>query len=348
MKLPSVKKVGIYYKWSNHKISTKTLELKPFEKSDMSPYLIHMTSENSILSILQSGEIGQGVITSTEPSQKLADWYDQKIVCFTETPIFSLDFFRYKSHKRWLKDLCYGIGFSKKALADKGVRPALYIDDEAIGMIANLKNSPEDSEELELFKKFAPLMTPLDHDKSEQGFMWEREWRFANSEAFIFNYSDIEIICCPHNEVQELTEVLGEFANNIKFIETWGAYEEMSEYLDSQKNSHEMKLVVNSTGIDELKSAHLELSQELSKLDAYKVQMERLTKHLSLVDETIPEIKKKITAISGRIERQEWLEEHCCICSNSFEEFSLKPYEWERDEDLDTWICIDCKSRTGM
>ena len=107
MRLPSVKDVTQYYPWKRHKIETKTLELRPFEKSDMSPYLIHMTSEKSILSILESGENSdQGKINSETPSQKIAIWYDAKIVCFTETPIFALDFFRYKSHKRpeiWLR-----------------------------------------------------------------------------------------------------------------------------------------------------------------------------------------------------------------------------------------------------
>ena len=47
MTLPSIKEVGKYYPWSKHKINTKTLELRPFEKSDMSPFLVHMTTENA-------------------------------------------------------------------------------------------------------------------------------------------------------------------------------------------------------------------------------------------------------------------------------------------------------------
>lgn len=54
MTLPSIKEVGKYYPWSKHKINTKTLELRPFEKSDMSPFLVHMTTENAIKSILES------------------------------------------------------------------------------------------------------------------------------------------------------------------------------------------------------------------------------------------------------------------------------------------------------
>ncbi|WP_266126058.1 hypothetical protein [Acinetobacter bereziniae] len=352
MKLPSVKNVGIYYKWSNHKIETKTLELRPFEKSDMSPYLIHMTSEAAILSILESGGCNQGKINAGTPTQKVAFWYDSKIVCFTETPIFAIDFFRYKSHKRWLADLRYGIGFSKKSLADKGVRPALYVDKTVISLIASLRDAAQESKERLVYEKLIPLITPLDYDSDEQGFMWEREWRYTDPEGFIFNYSDIEIICCPRNEVESLVNILGEHSNNIKFIETWGEYEEVSEYLESRRNSNEMRLIVNSSGIDELRSAHLELSQELSKLEAYKTQIDRLHTHSSMIEAELPLINDKIETIQRRIAQQEWLETHCCECHHPFKD-AIKPplsmdmgvdrfEESEPDENMQTWICLDC------
>ncbi|MDN8449674.1 hypothetical protein QZK77_12105 [Acinetobacter baumannii] len=349
MTLPSVKEVGVSYKWSNHKISTNTLELRPFEKSDMSPFLVHMTSEKSIKNILQSGSSKFfGKINSSTPSQSVSDWYNSKIVCFTETPIFSIDFFRYKSHERWLRDLRYGIGFSKKALADLGVRPALYIDRTLIRKIASLRCFSMSSKELDLYKTLVPLMTPLDHDKPQQGFMWEREWRYPDEDGFEFHFDDIEIICCPSDEIHEIAEILGVHTNHVTFVETWGEYQEVSRYLESRLTSSEMKLVVNESGIDELKTARSKLSNELSKLEAYEAQLNRFSKELETIRASIPVFKDQISTIESEIdERKKWFETHCCVCSTSFEENSLTPHEWENEGEFNTWICIDCKLKTG-
>lgn len=349
MTLPSVKDVGEFYTWSKHKIKTKTLELRPFEKSDMSPFLVHMTTENAIKSILESGtKEFHGKIEASKPTQSRSNWYGHKVVCFTETPIFSIDFFRHKSHDRWLKDLRYGIGFSKKALADCGVRPALYIDKTLLKLIASLRGFSMTSKDLELYNSIAPIMTPLDHNTNNQGFMWEREWRYPDEGGFEFHYEDIEIICCPFNEVAFISEILGEYSNNITFVETWGEYEEVSKYLESRLTSNEMKLVVNKSGIDELETARTKLSGELFKLEAYEGQLKRFAEELEAIRKSIPVFKDQISHIESEIEdRKNWYETHCCVCSISFEEYSLTPHEWEKDGELDTWICIDCKLKTG-
>lgn len=335
--------------WKKFAINTPTLELRPFEKSDMSPFLVHMTNGKSVKSILENKKIN-----ATTPSQSKSDWYDKKIVCFTETPIFAIDFFRYKKIDRWKNDLRYGIGFSKKALADKGVRPALYIDNVLIGLIAELKGRSSETKAGIVYSAFAPLITPLDHDKDAQGFMWEREWRYPDENGFDFQFDDIKIICCPREEVSDLIKILGAFSNNITFLETWGEYDEVTKYLESRRNSNEMRLVVNSSGIDELKSAYLELSQELSKLEAYKTQIDRLHAHSSMIEEELPNIQNKIKIIQQRIARQEWFETHCCKCHYPFKD-TIKPAfgndevversaEWELEENMQTWICIDCKT----
>ena len=69
---------------------------------------------------------------------------------------------------------------------------------------------------------------------------------------------------------------------------------------------------------------------------------------MHLVEKAIPEIEEKIKDIESEIEdRKNWYETHCCVCSSSFEEYSLTPHEWEKDGELDTYICIDCKLKTG-
>lgn len=361
MTLPSVREVGIYHPWSQHKIETRTLELRPFEKPDMSPYLVHMTTRNAILSILQSGEPQTGQINAEIPSQSQSEWYDHKIVCFTESPLFAIDLFRYKSHQRWLDDLRYGIGFSKISLAQKGVRPALYVDRSSIiRKIRELKKIILNEDEYRdraffrdiknIYYELAPLITPLDHDHPQQGFMWEREWRYASEEGFIFDYSDIKVICCPEEEVHQIAAILGDYSSHIKFIQTWGQYEEVSDYLVSRRNSDEMRLIVKDTRIHELETAKLQLKKELSKLEAYNSYLTQLSKQIEKVEAVIPEIKSKIEVISNRLERQEYLRNHCCKCNTIFQDSNLtsafrpviRRKQGEFEDGLETWVCVNC------
>lgn len=72
--IPSVKDIGkVYSKWEQYSITTKTFELRPFEKPDMSPYLIHMTNSESLFQILNSK-----LLIATTPSKSMSDWYDEK------------------------------------------------------------------------------------------------------------------------------------------------------------------------------------------------------------------------------------------------------------------------------
>jgi hypothetical protein len=61
------------------------------------------------------------------------DSYKIKMVCFTESPPFALDFFRYRwSESRNVKDLKYGIGFDKETMVKKGVLPTFYVSEDLL------------------------------------------------------------------------------------------------------------------------------------------------------------------------------------------------------------------------
>lgn len=349
--IPSVKEIGkVYKQWEKYSISTKTFELRPFEKPDMSPYLIHMTNEEYLLKILESKKL-----SAITPSQSMSEWYDEKIVCFTESPTFAIDFFRYKSYKRWCDDLRFGLGFSKLKLAKKGVRPALYVEKtELIKSIAEIKKLIEDeSENVEnndsliklklIYKQIAPYMTPLDFNHDNQGFLWEREWRFANSD-FNFEVEDIEIICCPNNEKEKFRDVLGNAGNHIKYIETWGEYDEISKYLTDFQENKIIQEKIEQLMITDVYSYGERISQELSKLKLYEGQLQNMLKKIEIVKATIKTLEARQIEIDERIEAEK--EKLCVYCGYDFHDVGgIAIRDWNEDGHFCNNCYVEMKSR---
>ncbi len=248
MNLPSS---GI--RWSEYKITTPTFRLTPVEKPDLSPFLIHMTGKNSLVRVLKGENAGEGInvpvnsgfIRASIPSFDTSKlYYNSPVVCFTESPIFALDFFRYRSFRRWDFDQQYGIGFSKEALIKhRGVRPVIYLDTQTNSEILSICNKSENNEinfsENEAidatikasFKKIKPLLFPMLENEPYQGFMWEREWRCPDPNGLIFPYQAIKVICCPASEKAEILGILGELTIKIDVVESWREYDEVTNYL---------------------------------------------------------------------------------------------------------------------
>lgn len=102
MPIPTSDQIS-WHEWkSNYKISTPTFHLTSIEKPDMSPFLIHMTGKKEIRSILlgegTDSEIsaGTGYLRANNPEYNLRGAFDAKVVCFSNSPTFALDFFRYR------------------------------------------------------------------------------------------------------------------------------------------------------------------------------------------------------------------------------------------------------------
>lgn len=265
MFLPSPDEINHREYRSNYFISTPTFDLSPIEKPDMSPFLIHMTGKDAIFSILQGEEDicepGEGCILAAIPTYSNSkNTFDAGVVCFTESPTFAVDFFRYRRIERWEADQRFGIGFSKSALVERGVRPVIYLEDGLNTKLINIflknekkiasfqKKEEEDGlsdaqrrklqellELYEILKNIYPLLFPLSENNPFQGFMWEREWRYFSQPELIFNYQDIEIICCPEEEETRIREILGDYGENIVFIRAWDEYSDVTQYLASQQ-----------------------------------------------------------------------------------------------------------------
>lgn len=271
--------------WKEYEIDTPTFDLTPIEKPDMSPLLFHMTGPQAIRAILH-GEgaqeevpAGCGFIRGQIPESS-GDNYHAEVVCFTESPVFALDFFRYRSFRRWQNDVLYGVAFSKTALVQSGVFPCTYASESLKNRIVNLYNFLHDENAQnqvpestrQLVEELYPLTTPLLELSPNQGFMWEREWRYPESPGFVFEYSSVEVVCCPADEVAELRGILGEQAARITFVETWNEYNEVTQFLRNRARSDEGGLAT-----PEMQRAALQHHHRLAhSLEMYKSLAERL------------------------------------------------------------------------
>ena len=212
--------------WKAYEISTPTFSLTPVEKPDMSPYLVHMTGRNEIAAILAgkgskaAAAAGQGFLRAGIPEQSRGN-YHAKVVCFTESPTFAVDFFRYRVFRRWENNVLYGVGFSKSDLVAEGVRPALYLSDADTKRLVSLHDAlarkkktytagSVSADMKVFFESLYPLCTPLLELHASQGFLWEREWRYPHEPGFAFDHADVRVICCPNSEREEIAEQLGE------------------------------------------------------------------------------------------------------------------------------------------
>lgn len=354
--------------WNDFKVFKKSLQLSPIEKPDMSPFLVHMTGKCQILEILKSSKKDDhGLIKSAIPSQSRSEWYKKEVVCFTESVLHSIDSFRHIAFNRFKANVLYGIGFSKEKLSmHKMVRPALYIDINTIGSLASLENSlsidftQENTELRQLLDQLIPFITPVFQDESRQGYTWEREWRYFDSSTtgFEFSYEDIEIICCPPSEKVEIEEKLGKFSRDIKFVSTWGEYNEVVEFMKSRQ--HNFSSGINRS-IEVLSQEKQELNRAKNQLEAYKDYALSLSNQISdlenyiinyenqikIVDHELIEARKK----QEELELQTKLDARCEECNNDFESGQRKTrYNKGLDYDrgFQPYVCKECALKLGL
>ena len=327
MKLPGPNS-GI--RWSNYRNTTPTFDLTSIEKPDLSPFLIHMTGKNSLIKILKGENLpegssiknDEGYLKSFVPTfEGVPGVYKSEVVCFTETPIFALDFFRYRSYTRWRSDLQYGIGFSKSALIQhRNVRPVIYLSSEMnrdLLILANKliqgKSSIIDEHgvvdnKIELFEQLIPLMFPLLEETKAQGFMWEREWRCPNPNGLVFPHGEIKIICCPENERAEIEELLDGFLDNIQIVESWREYDDVTNYLtrrERETDSKSLQTIEEITDLKKLKELLSQNEQTLAMLTSYYDVFNETVKDLEKVDinSILEEMAQKSSEINKQIER---------------------------------------------
>jgi len=133
--------------------------------------------------------------------------------CFTETPINELHcFFEINDKSNDYKP--YGLVFHKDPLRDRGVSPAIYLNNytkEQTKLLSDLSNCLISNHDAA--KSILPLITTFGHkvdvvnSPPSEGivdFIWEREWRFPFSKGdFKFELDDIYLGLCPNDKIDE-------------------------------------------------------------------------------------------------------------------------------------------------
>lgn len=246
------------------------------------------------------------------PSYGDRDGYDAKVICFTESPTFALDFFRYRSFKRWEEDQRFGIGFSKSELAGIGVRPVIYVDNNILSFILAIKdlvkNRPANTDDnlyecsKSLVTKIYPLLHPLLEQKKSQGFLWEREWRYPDESGFIFPFSSIKIICCPENEERKIREILGDDGHKVTFIRAWIEYEDVTNFLSEQKPRWEGEIEIPEeiSDIKILEQARLLIEERLTKCNTSLHSLESYENVITNLHTEYQKIEQQKTNLSQR------------------------------------------------
>ena len=303
---------------------TPTFQLTSIEKPDMSPYLFHMTTRESLISILkdENTKEGEGKLKVQTPRHTETKNYNIKMVCFTDSPPFALDFFRYRwSRNKDNEDLKYGIGFDKEIMVKKEVFPTFYVAKKLTTQILKLTEKSKYDNILNKLgclncndKKFIQklnelltdtfdtlssvkkLMFPLLENKQLQGYIWEREWRYTTPEDsdFVFSYDDIRIICCDDEDENDFKQIIGEKyieKNQIKFIRTWQEYDEITDFLNREK------IKINNINVNKKIQGTLSVKKDIDNYIKYLENQEKRIKGLQELRESLSEEIKKIALI---------------------------------------------------
>lgn len=318
--------------WKDYEIATPTFDLTSVEKPDMSPFLFHMTGRNEIYSILSGGGADSARILKTEPieggngflkaliPQVNETTFDGEVVCFTESTIFSLDFFRYRNYRRWSQDQMYGIGFQKSRLVSKGVRPCIYPDADLLRSLMQLRSNiggkiqdfVYHNQLIGFLNRIYSLNMPLLENTQRQGYMWEREWRFcpdiySDYNGFAFPHKWIKVICCPDDERDAIKALVGsQVARSITFIRSWQEYNEVTEFLKKRDFGESPNVADNYDDAGKIQSLEEYINyhrKTINELSAFSLSIKTLEDANDCAIREINKLEKAILRMEREIQK---------------------------------------------
>lgn len=308
-----------FFPWKDYEIATPTFRLTPVEKPDMSPYLVHMTGRAEIAAILRGDnappglEAECGFLQAGIPTQSKGAFFAD-VVCFTESPTFAIDFFRYRSYARWRANQLYGVGFAKESLVTEGVMPAIYLSHADTTRLVALYEgillqdeafAAESLEQrlIEFVEGIYPLSTPLLELEGDQGFLWEREWRYPRPPGFAFPHEDVRVICCPEEEQAEIADLLGNHAAAVTFVRTWTEFSDVTDYLARQRKIWALTPVEaeKAKKLAALENLLLGRTVALHAVEGYLHKLEKAASELNATLKVEAQLKKDIAKLNAAI-----------------------------------------------
>jgi hypothetical protein len=227
----------------------------PSNRSDLSPYLVHLTRDyegtsarSNLLSILASKTIearnpyGVAIARLRRTGRDGEEFMrTQRVVCFSETPPHALRGLIDPGKWRRYKFRPYGLAFAREQMLNYGTNPVWYLNGypglgfkwlahDVNALIDAAATGPDGSPTPDTFAessiaRLTPFMEVMGAWRTEVGavkekdFTFEREWRLSRS--FNFSWSLIEFLILPPGQTEsfrrELTET-GEDSNRAENV----------------------------------------------------------------------------------------------------------------------------------
>jgi hypothetical protein len=196
----------------------KTLSLEQFleNKKDYSPYLVHLTKDETIDNALvkPAKDVLDAILEEqtlrgyrhfcyfSEALKKTGDSSLQQkfyVVCFTETPIGQMDVLLSKVAGRNFQPAPYGLVFTKQYIRQKGGNPVFYVTKEIARPLFQLIYEPYVGGKEQVPDYISRLLALITVCEEGNDWHWEREWRIVGDLKFDF----VNVFCglCPEEDI---------------------------------------------------------------------------------------------------------------------------------------------------
>lgn len=220
-------------------------------RSDLSPFLIHLTRSRVEGDFFQERTVSATKILEKIIAERKLEWKDDGFLsaakygiserdynsvdkkffgatCFTETPLNEVHCLLDIPGRQVNLDP-FGLVFLKKKLTPKGVAPAIYLNntkgdkDQIVRALCALikSNAVVAKEVLPLITFFGKkLIRPGEAEEStpvgEMDFYWEREWRLPSCKSpLCFDETDVFLGLCQHEEIGKFEGLF----DSVRFID---------------------------------------------------------------------------------------------------------------------------------